>query len=774
MKPEQKIAVHRNYLTLDDKPFFAFGGDFNYARTPARHWRDRLLKMKAAGMNSVTFYITWANHEPQPEHYEWSGDKDVGAFLDLIHAEGMYAIARLGPFVHGESRNGGLPEWLMQQLGPTRVRSNDPEYLAHTRRWYEEMLKIIVPRQITRGGPIFMIQLENELGSAGSKGDDIPRGSGDPEENARHVLHYYEIVRQHGVDLPIVDINHWPGKEEKIQNLVDTAGGYPSACFACEGEIWPINQEPWAKHVRPCVTIETGASMFVRFFDLPPYQNTSSYQGPILASSHLESLSCGHIAEGVSGIHYYMVVDGQHPDDGNERMLPARDVNFQSPITVVGALRESYRACKRLGWMLRSFEQEILKSEPNSQWATATSYGKPHPGAARGGDLFESYHRAEPAVDPSLAHVRKVEAAGRCTRGLNLSETNFLILRNAHIHGSSWLRDIRIETSPRGIPCETFREYPVRIQLSLPPQRSKILPFYVRIQPRTFLEYSTAELLDRRAFGANASQLILHADANETVETAVVAERSCPVRVRGECVPLWETPNTVTLIARPGATMQINVLELERRVRIIHLERELAGDAWELESPDGKLVALSNLCILDSTCEGSPSTAGRALVQTQGEDFHLWLLTPRPPEISGPGLSIEATYDAEFGLYEAFGRIQFPAKTLSWTKRRKGRLLHWETRISPAFLDGARDVALRLQYQGACARAYLDGRLISDHYFGRFLTWEIGLRDWVRADGALRLEFEDTREVDLKIVPIIESDWQIAWNKNDPKFERHT
>ncbi len=754
--PTPAIEVHSDHLLLHGKPFFSFGGDFNYTRTPRRHWLDRLLKMKAAGMNTVSFYITWGYHEAEEGTLDFSGDRDVAAFLDLIHAQGMYAITRHGPFVHGEWRNGGFPEWLIRKLGSLRVRTNDPEYLALTKKWYEAQMEIIVPRLITRGGPIIMVQLENELGSAGSKGDDIARGSADPEENAKHVLYYYGIIKEHGVDVPIIDISKWPGREEKMEMLVDTGGGYPTACFGGEGEIWPVNTERWAKHVRPFITIETGSSMFVRFYDLPAYKNTSGYQGPIIDPSYIEALSLGLLAEGASGINYYMVTDGQNADlpggeTAAERMLPPRDVNFQSPITPVGSLRESYKWIKRLGWMLRSFGQEMLKAQPNYQWATAMSYGKSHPGLDQSGDLFDNYHREDLQVVADVKHVTKVDAVGRCTKGLNLSETNFLFLRNTKIHGSRWLRDIRIETCARGIPCETAREYPVRIQTALPPQRNKILPFYVRLQPRTFLEYSTAELLDRRDFGANATQLILYADANETFETALVAERKCAIRSRGECLPLWENPNTVTLVGRPGATLQVSVLDLDRSVRIVHVERELAGNAWDLNSPDGPLVAFSNLRLLD----------GGRLAQADSADFYLYILSPHEPRIAG----IEGRYDAEFGIYEAGGSLPYPTKSIAWRKSREGSTLVWEADVDPVLLDGTCDVVLRADYSGACARAWLDGRLISDHYFGRFLVWETGLRDWLTASGKLRLEFEDTIEATVQVVPIVEHELQLAFKK---------
>ncbi|RLF41179.1 MAG: hypothetical protein DRN21_00760, partial [Thermoplasmata archaeon] len=323
------ISIGRDYLIIDGKPRFIFGGDFNYTRTPRDHWQDRLLKMKAAGLNTVTFYATWAYHEPSRDSWNWSDNHDLAHFIDLIHNEGMWAIARLGPFVHGEWRNGGLPQWLVDELGP-KVRTNAPEYLELTRKWYEQVLAIVVPRLITRGGPIIILQLENELGSAGSKGDDIARGSVDPEENAKHVLFYYKIIREHGVDVPIIDINHFPGRE-KIENLIDTGGCYITSCFGREGEFPPMTTEKWNSHKRPRISIETMGGMFVRYFDWPSYRHTNGYQGPIVEPEFIEAITYHHLAEGYNGINYYIFVDGQHCENGAERMLPQRDMNFQAP-----------------------------------------------------------------------------------------------------------------------------------------------------------------------------------------------------------------------------------------------------------------------------------------------------------------------------------------------------------------------------------------------------------------------------------------------------------
>ena len=781
----------RDYFTFGGRPRFIYGGDFNYTRCPAAFWRDRMLKMRAAGLNTLNMYATWAFHEPAEGQWDFSGDRDLARYLDTAHDLGLWVVFRMGPFIHGEWRNGGLPQWLLDNLGP-RARSNDPEYLRLARLWYEKELEIAVPRLFSRGGPIIMVQVENELGSAGSKGDDIPRGSTDPEENAKHVLFFHGLLAEHGVDVPVIDINHFAGKEN-MPNLISPGGAYIVNCFGSEGDFWPLSLNGWEKHDRPLMTIETMGGMFQRFYDWPQYSNTTGYQGPILRPEYLEAVTHQHLAEGVNAINYYVFVDGQHPDGGQERMLPPRDMNYQAPLTAVGTMRESYRSVKRLGWFLRAFEQEMLTSQPHPTWMTAVSYGRAHPGSGETGDLFEQYHAEGHPVPDALRHVSTIKSGGRATRGLNLSESNWAFLFNISTRGTQWKRDVRLATAPPGLPCEVWAEYPRRTQLALPPQRSKCLPFFVKLDEGCFLEYSTAEPLDRRPFG-NGTQLILFADADETVETRVVlpagsalggtgvspvsgaaasgntGETPVPpeavpperraIRSSGSILPLWESPNTLMLLGVPGENMSITTIAGERPLRVVHLERRLAGWVWDLAGPGGNRVAATNLTVLESS-EQDGETVARVQITEPEVFFHL--LTDREPVVGLPELELAGAYDAAAGLYSAAGRARLPQVDLAFTKRREGELWIWETEVTPALLEGLAELILHAEYDGDCARAYLDGQLISDHYLGRWQYWELGLTHWLRAPGTLRLEFERTRHADLRVMPVVETEMRVRW-----------
>jgi hypothetical protein len=621
-----------------------------------------------------------------------------------------------------------------------------------------------------------MVQVENELGSAGAKGDDIARGSTDTEENAKHVLFFHGLLQEHGVDVPIIDINHFAGKEN-MPHLISPGGAYIVNCFGSEGDFWPLSLDGWEKHDRPLMTIETMGGMFQRFFDWPVYSNTTGYQGPIVHPEYLEAVTHQHLAEGANAINYYIFVDGQHPDEGYERMLPPRDMNFQAPLTAVGTMREAYRSIKRIGWFLRSFEQEMLTSQPSPGWLSAVSYGQAHPGSDEIGDLFQQYHAQGKEIPDALQHISSIKSLGRATRGLNLSESNWAFLFNISTRGTQWKRDVRLVTGRSGLACEVAAEYPRRTQLSLPPQRSKCLPFFVKLEEGCFLEYSTAEPLDRRPFG-DGTQLVLFADADETVETRLVLPSQPPspargggqgggesprrrsIRSTGSVLPLWESPNTLLLLGVPGENMSVTTLEGPRPLRVVHLERRLAGWVWDLAGPGGNRVAATNLALLESNESGGETTAR---VQITEPEIFFHLLTDREPVVGLPELELTGSYDAEAGLYSASGRAQLPPVELTWTKRREGELWIWETEVAPALLDSLAELILHTEYDGDCARAFLDGRLISDHYLGRWQYWELGLKNWLHAPGKLRLEFERTRHADLRLMPVVETEMRVRW-----------
>ena len=133
----QKLAVNSRYLSLDGRPWLPVMGEFHFARYPEKYWREELEKMKADGVSVVAAYVFWIHHEEIEGQFDWTGQRDLRHFVELCGQEGLDVYLRIGPWDHGEARNGGFPDWLIaKKIG---LRRNDPEYLRYVGRYYRQI-----------------------------------------------------------------------------------------------------------------------------------------------------------------------------------------------------------------------------------------------------------------------------------------------------------------------------------------------------------------------------------------------------------------------------------------------------------------------------------------------------------------------------------------------------------------------------------------------------------------------------------------------------------
>jgi beta-galactosidase len=154
----------RDFL-LDGQPLQIRCGEMHFARVPREYWRHRLQAIKAMGMNAVCAYLFWNFHEWREGQYRWDGLRDAAEFCRQAQAEGLWVILRPGPYACAEWEMGGLPWWLLnKQPGDAFLRSRDPAFVEPARRWLREVGRVLGGQQVTRGGPILMVQVENEYG----------------------------------------------------------------------------------------------------------------------------------------------------------------------------------------------------------------------------------------------------------------------------------------------------------------------------------------------------------------------------------------------------------------------------------------------------------------------------------------------------------------------------------------------------------------------------------------------------------------------------------
>ncbi len=184
----QTIEI-RDQFYINGEPFKIISGAIHYFRVVPEYWRDRLEKLKAMGCNTVETYIPWNLHEPQQGHFCFEGMLDIKRFVYEAQKLGLYVILRPSPYICAEWEFGGLPAWLLKE-DSMRVRTSCNSFLDCVKQYYDRLMPEIVPLQVTHGGPVILMQIENEYGYFG---DDI-----------NYLKKLQKLYIDHGITVPLV------------------------------------------------------------------------------------------------------------------------------------------------------------------------------------------------------------------------------------------------------------------------------------------------------------------------------------------------------------------------------------------------------------------------------------------------------------------------------------------------------------------------------------------------------------------------------------------
>jgi hypothetical protein len=333
-----EVAIDRHSVLVDGRRIQIVSGALHYFRVVHEEWRERLEWCRAAGINTIETVVPWNFHEYREGEYQFDGDKDIGAFLDLCHELGFYAIVRPSPYICAEWDNGGLPLWL-QNKTDVALRCASPVLLAHVRRWSDVLLPQLAERQVTRGGPILMVQIENEYGYF---------------EHAQE-REYLEFLRtdlvEHGIEVPLFTCD-LPGRGMRLSgvptcaNFGSNAAHYLSILRAHQPDYFLFVSELW-----------------LAWFDHWGGDHHTR-TGRSVANILKEVLAAGgqynfYMWSGGTNFGYY----GGRTTSGDYGAFITTSYDYDAPIGETGYITDKFGECRLVNYFARTYADLCLESE---------------------------------------------------------------------------------------------------------------------------------------------------------------------------------------------------------------------------------------------------------------------------------------------------------------------------------------------------------------------------------------------------------------------------
>lgn len=694
----ETLAFTNYYLTRNGRPTIPVMGEFHFSRFPRQYWEQELRKMQAGGVTIVASYVFWIHVEEEEGMFDWSGNNDLRAFLDACQVVQMPVLLRIGPFDHGECRNGGLPDWLYAY--GIKVRSNDERYLAYVRRLYEQISVQVRGHLFEEGGVVLGIQLDNEYMHCGapwevpyrSGSEWIPAGS----DGEAHMLALKQLAQEVGLRTPLYTCTGWIGSPVPEGEFLPMQGGYPFQPWSPDPA---FRQEPTReflfrdRHVQPLPEGEAA-------YDAPGYPYAPCELGggiqityhhrPTVPPECVQAQAIVALGSGANWLGYYMYHGGSHPVGKhsylNEYTVPRISYDFQAPVREFGQLNASYHRLRALHLFLQDFGADLAPlmvslPEGSAQLEPRTRETLRYSVRSRDGSGFLFLNNYQDHVDlPDQAGVRvRLDLPGE---------------------------SITIPQSPEG--------------LTLLQGVSAILPFNLALGAGVLLKYATAQLLTRVQADA-ATTLVFFAPEGVTAEFALERASYRSLEITGG--KLLEDDTRCYVHADIGQTCRVGITALDGTLlHLLVLTTEQARICWKVNLWGQERLLFSEALPLVQDGQLHLSWHG---ANTAELAFYPPLSGELLPDGDGHGRSERVRRDEPFTHYQ----ISIPEHHIKLTIQHESPAL-WHLSLPANALDGIDDAYLIIDYLGDVGHAYLNGRLVHDH-FANGLPWEIGLKRFV-------------------------------------------
>lgn len=364
----EEINVTSRYFTRNGKPWIGVMGEFHFSRYSRENWHRELAKMKAGGITIVSTYLFWIYHEEIEGEMDFGGDNDIRAFIEECKDVGLDVVIRIGPWAHGECRNGGFPDWLLKK--DYKLRDNNEEYLAVVKKWYQSIYNEVKGLFYKDGGNIIAVQIENEF-----------------VDNAEHLAKLKEIAVECGFIAPIYTVTGWnsaSGAKIPVDEVVPVFGGYCEAPW--ENHMNRLSPSPHYFFNRMRNDSAIGTDLIAKTqsdgWQLPyeryPFATcelgggieVTHHRRPIIKPMDIYAVSLVKLGDGNNLVGYYMYHGGTNKigelstfnetkATGYPNDYPILSYDFQAPLSEYGEVREQYGLLNMLHMFVNDFGEEF-------------------------------------------------------------------------------------------------------------------------------------------------------------------------------------------------------------------------------------------------------------------------------------------------------------------------------------------------------------------------------------------------------------------------------
>lgn len=323
-----------NFL-LDGKPIQIHSGEMHYARIPKPYWRHRLKMMKAMGLNAIATYVFWNYHETAPGIWDFkTGNRDIAAYIRIAQEEGLFVILRPGPYVCAEWEFGGYP-WFLEKTPGMVIRGNNPQYLAATKVYFSALYEQVKNLLMSNGGPIVMVQGENEFGSYVSQRKDIAL-----EDHKKYSAAVFQQLKDIGFNIPFFTSDgSWLFEGGALPGALPTANG--------EDDVSKLKEVVDKYHDGK------GPYMVAEFY--PGWLDHWAEPFPKVKTEHVVKQTQKYLDGNVS-FNYYMVhggtnfgfTSGANYDNKHDIQPDLTSYDYDAPISEAGWTTDKYNALREL------------------------------------------------------------------------------------------------------------------------------------------------------------------------------------------------------------------------------------------------------------------------------------------------------------------------------------------------------------------------------------------------------------------------------------------